>query len=86
MSTPSVEVSAKGHYSNKDCSGQKQGSEFANNEGFEAVKTTSRGSRPTDLAKWIGADFTPVAIKRTLTDISTLFKDKWMKQEESIWV
>ena len=75
-----VEVEAKGHYSNKDCSGMKQGSEFANNEGFEAVKTTSRGSRPTDLAKWIGADFTPVAIKRELADISNLFKDSWMKK------
>ena len=80
VKSSTVEVEAKGHYSNKDCSGMKQGSEFANNEGFEAVKTTSRGSRPTDLAKWIGADFTPVAIKRELADISNLFKDSWMKK------
>ena len=56
----------------------KSGSDFTNNEGFEAVKTISRGSRPTDLKKWIDASFTPVAIKRTLDDISNLFQDKWM--------
>ena len=78
VSSPNVEVSAKGHYNNKDCEGMKSGSDFTNNEGFEAVKTISRGSRPTDLKKWIDASFTPVAIKRTLDDISNLFQDKWM--------
>ena len=73
-----VSVDAKGHYNNKDCSGVKAGSDFTNNEGFEATKTISRGSRPTDMQKWIDADFTPVAIERTLDDISNLFEDKWM--------
>ena len=73
-----VEVSAKGHYDNKDCEGMKSGSDFSNNEGFEAVKTISRGSRPTDIKRWIDATFTPIAIKRRLDDISNLFQDKWM--------
>ena len=72
------EVKASGHYNNKDCEGVKEGSDFSNNEGMEAVKTISRGSRPVDIKKWIDASFTPVAIERTLDDISNLFQDKWM--------
>ena len=56
----------------------KEGSNFANNEGMEAVKTISRGSRPVDIKKWIDASFTPVAIERTLDDVSNLLQDKWM--------
>ena len=73
-----AKVSAEAGFSNKDCEGVKSGSEFSNTEGFEAVKTISRGSRPTDLKKWIDATFTPIPIRRLLEDISTLFKDKWM--------
>ena len=78
VKAPVVEDEARGHYKNKDCSGMKQGSEFPNYEGFEEVKTTSLGSRPIDLAKKFGADFTPDAIKRELADNSNLFKDSWM--------
>ena len=78
VQSTNVEVSAKGHYNNKDCEGMKSGSDFSNNEGFEAVKTISRGSRPTDMKKWIDATFTPIAIKRKLDDISNLFQDRWM--------
>ena len=71
-------ASASGSYNGSNCEGVNSGSDFSNNEGFEAVKTISRGSRPTDLKKWIDANFTPIPIKRTLEDISNLFQDKWM--------
>ena len=73
-----AKVSAEAKFSNKDCDGVKSGSDFSNTEGFEAVKTISRGSRPTDLKKWIDATFTPIPIRRLLEDISSLFQDKWM--------
>ena len=71
-------ASVKGHFSNEDCKKSNEKSDFANTEGFEAVKTISRGSRPTDLKKWIGANFTPIPIRRALDDLSNLFKDEWM--------
>ena len=71
-------ASVKGHFSNEDCKKSNEKSDFSNTEGFEAVKTISRGSRPTDLSKWIGANFTPIPIKRILDDLSNLFKDEWM--------
>ena len=71
-------ASVKGHFSNEDCKKSNEKSDFSNTEGFEAVKTISRGSRPTDLSKWIGANFTPIPIKRFLDDLSNLFKDEWM--------
>ena len=80
VSTPSVDVKGSAKFSNQNCQGVKEGSDFSNNEGFEAVKTVSRGSRPTDISKWIGSSFTPIPIKRTLEDISTLFKNNWMTQ------
>ena len=78
VESSTVNASANAHYDNKDCEGMKSGSDFSNNEGFEAVKTISRGSRPINIKKWIDASFTPVAIKRKLDDISNLFKDEWM--------
>ena len=78
VSAGANEVKASGSYKNKDCEGMKKGSDFSNNEGMEAVNTISRGSRPTDLKKWIDASFTPVVIERTLDDISNLLQDRWM--------
>ena len=77
-----VKGSLSGNYSQNKCNGVKQGSAFAANEGFEGVKTISRGSRPKELKSWIDAKFTPVAIKRTLDKITTLFKDKWLTKSK----
>ena len=66
----------------KKCNGVKQGSAFAASDGFEGVKTISRGSRPKELTSWIDAAFTPVAIKRTLDKMSTLFRDEWLTKNK----
>ena len=83
VSTPSVEVSGEASFSNEDCKSVNEGSDFSNSEGFEAVKTVSRGSRPTEISDWTGSDFVPVPIKRTLKDISTLFQNEWMTKSEA---
>ena len=77
-----VKIGASFEAKQKKCNGVKEGSAFAAGEGFEGVKTISRGSRPKELKSWIDAAFTPVAIKRTLDKISTLFKDEWMTENE----
>ena len=78
-----VSVGAKFEAKQKKCNGVKEGSAFAAGEGFEGVKTISRGSRPKDLKSWIDASFTPVAIKRKLEKITELFKDEWMTENEN---
>ena len=77
------EINAEASFENEDCKSVNSQSDFSNNEGFEAVKTISRGSRPTDLKKWIGSSFIPIPIKRNLDDISNLFRDKWMTKSVS---
>ena len=78
-----VEVGASFEANKDKCNAVNEGSAFAAGEGFEGVKTISRGSRPTDLNSWIDAAFTPVAIKRTLEKITELFKDEWMTENEN---
>ena len=65
-------------YSSSGCKSGKDDSRFESSESSEIKKTISRGSRPTDIKKWIDASFTPVVIERTLDDISNLLQDKWM--------
>jgi hypothetical protein len=65
-----------------DCEGTKDGSDFAQGEGFEGVKVLSRGSRPADLNSWADNDneFDPVPVERFLAPMTELFKDEWMAQ------
>ena len=74
----SASVSAEVEAKTKKCNSVNKDSAFAEDEGFEATKTISRGSRPKDLKSWIDAAFTPVPIKRTLEKMSELFRDDWL--------
>ena len=74
----SASVSAEVEAKTKKCNSVNKDSAFAEDEGFEATKTISRGSRPKDLKSWIDATFTPVPIKRTLEKINELFRDDWL--------
>ena len=76
-------VEASASSSNDECKGNAEGSAFEKGESFEQTRTISRGSRPKSLADWIDADFTPVAIKRTLNLITDLFKDEWLTASEA---
>ena len=67
---------------NTTCSENAAAQTFDQGEDFESVRTISRGSRPKELSDWVDADFTPVAIKRTLSLITDLFKDEWLTSNE----
>ena len=74
------EAGTEAGINNTICSKMNEDNKFALNEGFEAVKTVSRGSRPKKLEEWIDANFKPVPIRRVLENIDNLFVDEWMKK------
>ena len=64
------------------CNNVNEQSSFSSSESIEGVRIVSRGSRPRTLAEWIENDFKPVAIKRSLVEITSLFKDEWLTKSE----
>ena len=72
--------SIEGFYNDSKCSGVDEESNFALDEGFEATRIISRGSKPTDLDEWVNSDFDAVPIKRFLDPITLLFKDEWLTE------
>ena len=46
------------------------------------MRIVSRGSRPRTLAEWVENGFKPVAIKRSLVEITSLFKDEWLTKSK----
>ena len=64
------------------CENVNEQSSFSSSDSVEGVRIVSRGSRPRTLADWVENDFKPVAIKRSLVEITSLFKDEWLTKSE----